>query len=364
MDIAGQALWGIPGRFGMARVLGPSYLLRCVVFHHISATESPFTTGMNVRTTPREFEAALQFFTQYYTPVSLQAVLDDSDGKRLPERAVLVTFDDAYASVAEVAAPLCRKYGVPALFFVNAAFLNNQRLAPDNLVCYVANVHGMETINTATHTLRRAGFRRLHSLPEVFSSFFPSIKLPEREVFLEALRRLSGINERHLAEESALYMTNDQICALASFDFEVGNHTYTHVHGRSLSPGEFGQEIDRNKAELESITGTKVRAFSQPYGSSRDLTPELAGYLKHTGHKAVFFSESTANSRGAELYHLDRVNARVDRDDALFLDLEVLPRLRAVRNRLFGRVDVRTVHQNKHRDPLTAKAKTRDVEGH
>jgi peptidoglycan/xylan/chitin deacetylase (PgdA/CDA1 family) len=337
LDLAAGAFWRMPGCFGFARVLGPSYSLRCVVFHHISALGSPFTTGINVSTTPEKFEAALRFLTTYYTPVRLEDVLTNVDGRGLPERAVLVTFDDAYASVLEVAAPLCRKYGVPAVYFVNAAFLNNQQLAPDNLVCYVANLQGMETINAAVRTVGRTEVSELLSLSEVFSSFFPSITLAEREAFLEALRQLAGIGERHLAEESALYLTTQQLRALASFDFEIGNHTYSHVHCRCLSPEEFGKEIDRNKTQLEALSGTTVRSFSQPYGSSKDLTPELVSHLKESRHEAVFLSESVANIRDADLFHLDRVNPRVQDDDTFFLELEVLPRLRAVRNRLFHR---------------------------
>ena len=284
--------------------------------------------------TPEKFEAALRFLTTYFTPVRLEDVLTNVDGRGLPTRAVLVTFDDAYASVLEVAAPLCREYGVPAVFFVNAAFLNNQRLAPDNLVCYVANVQGMETINAAVRTIGRTEFSDLLSLSEVFSNFFPSITLAEREVFLEALRQLAGISERHLAEESALYLTIQQLRALASFDFEIGNHTYSHVHCRHLSPEEFGQEIDRNKTELEALSGTKVRSFSQPYGSSKDLTAELASHLKGSRHEAVFLSESVSNLRSADPFRLDRVNPCVQGDDTFFFELEVLPRLRAVRNRL------------------------------
>ena len=97
----------------------------------------------------------------------------------LPPRAVLVTFDDAYASVAELAAPLCQEFGLPAVFFVNAAFLDNQRLAPDNLVCYVANVLGMETINAAARSVRDAESLELHSITEVFASFLPSLTLTE-----------------------------------------------------------------------------------------------------------------------------------------------------------------------------------------
>jgi peptidoglycan/xylan/chitin deacetylase (PgdA/CDA1 family) len=335
VDLAAGALWRMPGSFEIARVFGPAYSLRCVVFHNISGTQSPYTTGMNVSTTPSNFEAALRFLTTYYAPVRLEDVLADVDGQGLPPRPILVTFDDAYASVVEVAAPLCRKFGVPAVYFVNAAFLNNQRLSADNLLCYVANVKGMKTINAAARTLRRTEIPQPNTLSEVFGSFLPSLTLVEREEFLEAVRTLAGISERRLAEESALYLTTEQLRALASFDFEIGNHTYSHVHCRSMLQEEFSQEIDRNKTELETHSGKKVRSFSQPYGSSKDLTRELADHLERSGHRAVFLSESVANLRGADPWHLDRVNARADRDDTLFLDLEVLPRLRAVRNRVF-----------------------------
>jgi peptidoglycan/xylan/chitin deacetylase (PgdA/CDA1 family) len=336
MNLAAGAFWHIPGRFEAARMLGPSCSLRCVVFHNISATESPFTEGMNVSITPGKFEAALKFLTRHYTPVALQDVLTDSDGRGLPPRAVLVTFDDAYASVVERAAPLCRQYGVPAVFFVNAAFLDNQRLAPDNLVCYVANMFGMKAIQDAACAVRGSETPELHSLSDVFGRFVPGITLPEREVFLDALRQSAGINEGRMAEKAGMYLTTKQLRDLASFDFEIGNHTYSHVHGRSLSRDDFGPEIDRNKAELEALSGTKVRSFSQPYGSSKDVSRDLVEHLERSGHKAVFLSESVANSRGADLFHLDRVSIHAESDETFFFEIEVRPRLRAVRNRLFS----------------------------
>jgi peptidoglycan/xylan/chitin deacetylase (PgdA/CDA1 family) len=332
---AAKTIWRTPGCFGIARLLGPSYTLRCVVFHNISTSETPFTTGMNVNTTPRKFEAALEFLTTYYTPVCLDDVLAASEGQALPPRAVLVTFDDAYASVVELAAPLCRKFCVPAVFFVNAAFLDNKRLAPDNLVCYVANMNGMETIKAAARSVRGTESPKVRSLSDVFTSFFPSLTLAERGAFLESLRHSGGVSESGLAKEAGLYLTTEQLRSLTSYDFEIGNHTYTHVHGRSLSQEDFRQEVDRNKEELENLSGRKVRSFSQPYGSSKDLTPELACHLRQSGHVAAFLSESATNPRGVDPFHLDRVNSRVDSDDSFFLEMEVLPRLRTVRNQLF-----------------------------
>src|SRR5579863_5615829 len=93
LDTAASALWHVPGRFGFARLLGNSYSLRCVVFHDVSATESAFTRGMGVTIAPARFESAMEFLAKYYSPVSLQDILDHQDGRPLPSRAVLVTFE-------------------------------------------------------------------------------------------------------------------------------------------------------------------------------------------------------------------------------------------------------------------------------
>ena len=49
------------------------------------------------------------------------------DGKSLPEKPILLTFDDAYADVAEYALPILRKYG-----FSGAVFVVTERLGGTN----------------------------------------------------------------------------------------------------------------------------------------------------------------------------------------------------------------------------------------
>ncbi len=80
--------------------------------------------------------------------------------------------------------------------------------------------------------------------------------------------------------KARLYLTRKQLCELASLDFEIGNHTYTHVRCRSLTPENFGEEVDKNKIELEAMSEKKVRSFSVPYGSSADLTRDLERHLE------------------------------------------------------------------------------------
>ena len=336
LNLAAGALWRIPGAFSVVRALGTHYSLRCVLFHNVSDTESPFTRGLNITTSESDFEAALRFLTAHYTPVRLDDVLADPAAGTLPPRPVLVTFDDTYASVAEIAAPLCREYGVPAVFFVNADCLDNRQLALDNLICYAVNTLGFDRVSAIARAATGMEDRGLNSMAAIFTRFLPAISPRTREAFRDALADSIQTSDRVLATGANLYLTRQQLHGLAAFDFEIGNHTYTHVHCRTLTPDALCLEIDRNKAELEAASGRTVRSFSVPYGSSADLTGDVLGHLRRSGHEAAFLSESVANRRGSGPFRFDRVSSHADRDEAFFFEIEVMPRLRAMRNRFFG----------------------------
>ena len=63
-----------------------------------------------------------------YVPVSLDAVRDHYvDGVPLPERAVLITFDDGYRDNLENAFPILAAHGYPAVVFVPIAYLDDSR---------------------------------------------------------------------------------------------------------------------------------------------------------------------------------------------------------------------------------------------
>jgi peptidoglycan/xylan/chitin deacetylase (PgdA/CDA1 family) len=306
-----------------------------VVFHNVADSESAFTRGLGITITSKDFESALKFLTTHYNPVRLLDVLADPHGYSLPTRPVLVTFDDAYASVYEVAAPICRRYGVPALFFVNAAFLDNRQLALSNLVCYVANMLGMDAISAAAG-IASAKPVKLRSLKDALNHFVPAISLPVREAFHEALVDQLKTDEAKLAGQARLYLTGQQLQELAACDFEIGNHTYTHVHCRQLTGKGLNSEIDRNRTALEALLGKGVRSFSIPYGSSEDLSDELALHLKRAGYGAAFLAEGMPNQPRTAPFGLNRVSINEAGEAALFSNIEILPRFRALGKWLSG----------------------------
>jgi peptidoglycan/xylan/chitin deacetylase (PgdA/CDA1 family) len=336
LNVLGEVLWRMPGRFNLISLLGRRYSLRCVLFHHIADRPSAFTDGMSVTIRRKEFDDRIRFLAQHYTPIDLETFLHGAQGGKLPRRPVLVTFDDAYASVAEEAAPICRKYRVPALFFVNAAFLGNRDLSMDNFLAYVANTFGLAEINALAREFNGPQQPLLRSRKQVTSEFIPTLSTERLEAFKRQLAAAVGVDTGQLANAARLYLSLDQLRELASSGFEIGNHTFSHVHCRILAGQDFHTEIENNKSFLESVLGREVRAFSLPYGSVADFTPSLEQHLKNSGHKAAFFVESRTNTDATNLYHLNRVSVHSASDAALFEEIEVLPRLRAIRDSFLG----------------------------
>ncbi len=334
-DLPGRILWHLPSRFHIADLLGRHYNLRCVLFHDIAEKPSIFTEGLRVTLRKEDLEARISFLAKHYTPVSFDEVIARTVLKTL-RRPVLVTFDDCYASVFEHAKPICIKYGIRPVFFVNASLIGNHDLGLDNLVCYVANTGGVALLDRVARQCFKYPYGQVSSPEQFIGTFLPTLSLSAREQCRATLADAAGICTTELARQAQLYVTADQVRSLASSGFEIGSHTYSHVHCRVLSASGFACEIDRNKQALEEIVGRRVRSFSVPYGSAADLKKDLEVHLRESGHDAAFLAESRVNTSMTNCYNLNRVSVGAGSDAQLFGELEILPRIRSIRDRLLS----------------------------
>jgi peptidoglycan/xylan/chitin deacetylase (PgdA/CDA1 family) len=332
LSLAGRIVWRMPFSFGVATLLGPTYALRCLLFHDIADHASEFTEGLGVTLSRKRFEDQISFVSKYYTPVTLQEVLAGSWEKRSDKPRILVTFDDAYFSAVQVAAPILRQYGVPAVMFVTGSLIGNHVLGLDNLLCYVVNRHGLEVVHSVACEISRRKDLNFLSCTQVTNEFLPTLSQSSIAEFHAALVSAIRIPAEEAARRAQIYLSADQLRSLVADGFEIGNHTYSHVFCRSLRASEFHHEIYANKTRLEAITGSKVRAFSVPYGSPKDLTPEVERHLRCSGHEAAFLVDNRMNTPTTDRYRLSRISLEGESDADLFTKVEMLPRLQSLRD--------------------------------
>lgn len=300
--------------------------LQVVLYHHLSDHPSEFVDRLRVSTPPELFERHLERLSRDYEVVDLDAVLSGS----LPRRALLITFDDGYRSVVDVAGPLLRRSGLPSLFFIGGAFLDETTLPLDNLICWLSHRFSLAAIEGAI-TRRPTEPTSVADLMRVIAD------LPyDRRVGLpDELAGAFGVDLAQLRRESRLFLGDSALRGLSDLGMEVGNHTTSHLHCRAILDQTAAQaELIENKQRLEELTDRPVRSFSYPYGSRLDATPYVERVLAASGHAAQFLVESRPNAVRHKGPRWHRVSLRDRSVSRLQVELEVFPRLRAIRDRL------------------------------
>lgn len=94
--------------------------LPVVMYHQL--TKNPAKSGKYVLTV-ESFEKDLQYLkSKGYQSVTVKQLIEFSEGKGdIPEKPILITFDDGQETLYEYAMPLLRKYGFTAVGFVVGA---------------------------------------------------------------------------------------------------------------------------------------------------------------------------------------------------------------------------------------------------
>jgi peptidoglycan/xylan/chitin deacetylase (PgdA/CDA1 family) len=241
-----NALYRTIGESSSLLGLGPNgdTTLRVLMYHKVNdIPDNPTTVPVG-----RFDEQLAQVKELGYTVVGLDAVLDYyALGTPLPEKAVLITFDDGYRDTLENAMPVLQKYGFPAVIFVPVAYMDDETPLPHELRLSERGVRN-PTLDWGLVRELDAGGVRVES---------------------------HGIGHRPLAE---------------------------------VTLDEAVREIAVSKLKLEEKLQRPVRAYAYVKGSEAHFHPVHESLLLQAGYEVAFTSISRANGPGANPFRIGRYN--------------------------------------------------------
>jgi peptidoglycan/xylan/chitin deacetylase (PgdA/CDA1 family) len=261
-------------------------------------------------------------------PSSVMQSAPEYDGRRrrLPDRAVAVTFDDGYADNLEVAAPILLEHGIPATLFVTTDLIDSGALPwwdeLASLLLEPAELPPKLTLSSGGDRWRippvPAGGRpaanaslpweaepgtRLRVFYEVWLAL-RALDAPTREAALEEIAEWTGTPRA----SGRVLLTWEQLGELAALPaFELGAHTLTHPALPSCSPEEARAEIAGGADRLRARAGVEVEQFAYPFGA---WTPSVARLVAELGFRAAYTTDGNAISWSSSPHALPRVPAQ------------------------------------------------------
>lgn len=277
-----------------------------VAYHSINEYSEDRIRVPNI-VTPATFEEQIQYLASSAEIIPLQEFHDHvEEGKPIPRKSVVVTFDDGYKDNLTIAAPILQKYGVPATFYIATGYISADEMKwEDQLSCLVrrsetrrvsVRLSGDEVVYPLRNTAEK--FKAVNALVGLMGH----VSQAERMKVLEEMRTQFGLECTH---QAGVMMTWDDVRQLANTPgFSIGSHTVTHQHLTRipLEAAEF--ELTASKTHLENEIGMQIKHFSYPYG---DYNQDVISAAKQAGYASAVTIEYGQNNIASDPFRLKRV---------------------------------------------------------
>lgn len=246
-------------------------------WHVVSDKHLPHISGLYQFRTVQQFKADLEFFLRSYTPVSLEDVISHLDGLReLPKRCFLPTFDDGFREIYDVIAPILFEKGIPAVFFLTTAAIDNHEL------CYPQKKSLLlDALGPQVNSVKEQEAARILTGAEisgaVVSKRIRKIFYRQRHL-LDELAHVFGCDFSAYVRSVQPYLSTQQVIDLMAKGFAIGAHSVDHPLYPELTLDEQLLQTQQSLSWLSDHFKYRCEAFAFPYmdlGISREFFSKI-----------------------------------------------------------------------------------------
>lgn len=287
-----------------------------VMYHYVRDlvhSRYPEIKGLDIRL----FEEQLAYIQDHFQVIRMEELLaayEDGDFSSLPERPLLLTFDDGYIDHYTVVYPLLKKFGMQGSFFPNAKAVKEHRLLDVNKIHHIlATAPIDELVQECYHVMDQ--YRESGGVIPPNEQIFQELAVPNRwdpgeVIFVKRLlqnylpeefrgeaatrlfERYVGIREENFARE--LYMNRDQIYCMKQGGMYFGLHGYDHYWLGKLPQKQMQEDVDQALAYFSDVIDNKNWVMNYPYGN---YNQDVVDYIRSRGCRLGL----TVEARDAEL---------------------------------------------------------------
>src|SRR5215217_516018 len=302
-----------------------------ILMYHRVAEPPSDPWGLAVE--PRRFAQHLEVLRQHAQPMRLHQLSRALLEGDLPDRSVIVTFDDGYVDNFHNAKPLLKHYDIPATVFLTTGYIGHERefwwdeldrlllrpgILPESLSLTVNGSTYQWELGVAAHCSKEASRRHRrwkaweeaptsrHSLYYSLWELLHSTTESEKRRVLCELREWACAEpagrprHRPLSLKKAVALTKGGLV-------EAGAHTVTHPALSALPAASQRDEILGSKARLEELLGQHVSSFAYPHG---DLSAETAAIVREAGFAHACTTRPGLVEQSTDPFQLPRRNVQ------------------------------------------------------
>ena len=276
-----------------------------VMYHYVRDLKNsryPNIKGLDIE----KFKKQIKFFKENYNFVRIEDLIEyykNPKEKELPEKAILLTFDDGYKDHYTYVLPVLLENNIQGSFYIPTKCFQDKKVLDVNKIHFILeSCMGKEEriLKEIEEYLERNKDSRIsHSYNNYFKEYAVDSRFDKKEIiFIKRMLQVvlpedyreklvdilfkkyvctigdKIISERAFWEE--LYLTPEQIRMMEKLGMHIGFHSHNHVWLNSLSKEEQEFQIKSSINYFKEIgVKTEKMTLSYPYGGYNEESVEL-----------------------------------------------------------------------------------------
>lgn len=280
-----------------------------LTYHRFAHTEDGRSTSSEA------FEAQLSYLAKHYSLIKLSTLYESLKNGKSLERAAVITIDDGFRDVYEIAFPILRKYSAPATFFVITDFLDQKIWLWTDKLRYVTSQlpPGPATvkINGRQLTFELDGKSSRMEAATAINSVLKTLPSETRDAVIDEVATTLNVVIPGLPPSEYGPVSWDQLIEMDQGGVEIGSHTVTHPILPNVDDEQMRWELSASRERLESVLKRPVPLFCYPNGSYDERTRSA---VAAAGYECAVTTRPLLNEAGGDLLALSRVPAEQDMD--------------------------------------------------
>ena len=276
-----------------------------VMYHYVRDLKNsryPNIKGLDIE----KFKKQIKFFKENYNFIKIEDIITyykNPKEKKLPEKAILLTFDDGYKDHYTYVLPVLLENNIQGSFYIPTKCFQDKKVLDVNKIHFILescigeedkilkDIEEYLKINKDSRILlsyndyfkEYAVVSRFDKKEVIFIKRMLQVVLPEdyRENLVDKLfkKYVCSIGDKIISERAfweELYLTPEQIRIMEKLGMHIGFHSHNHVWLDSLSKEEQEFQIKSSINYFKKIgINTEKMTLSYPYGGYNEESIEL-----------------------------------------------------------------------------------------
>lgn len=274
--------------------------LEIVMYHYVrdlNNSRYPNIKGLDLQL----FKQQVAYFEENYNFVSMDDVLSAIyEGKRLPDNAIMLSFDDGYSDHFTNVFPILANRNISGLFAMPGKILKENKALDVNKIHFILASAPLDNIKSRLLECLAEGRAMGYAIPtndELYAKYAVAnrfdcadtifvkrvlqngIEEKARNMIVDKLFR-EFVTENEAAFVSELYLSREQIKVMKKHGMTFGLHGYEHYWFDRLSEKEYIKDINMALDVFDGVIDHDRWVFCYPYGATQE---GLINYCKGIG---------------------------------------------------------------------------------